>query len=178
MCDEAKLPPAGDDMKVLKSLRAMADEMSDRQAQRRVARLEVPVKLTRGLLTFAVFVALVLCVGVPLVLLLCGHTTSRTSQFSSLKHGLAVPGAGHGRRDCMDARTLSEPCGQSSRPSPELKGPDTTCCCRVLYCNWRPITAIVAIVAGIVVVFLSLCTAKCTIKRSRRVQGRPISSVD
>ena len=65
MCDDASKAQA--------ALNAQADRDSDRAAKTEIARIEAPVELVKAILTFAVLIAVILCIGVPLVLLLCGH---------------------------------------------------------------------------------------------------------
>ena len=50
-----------------------ADRISERETKKEIAQIEAPVELVKGVLTFAVLVAVVFCVGVPLVVLVCGR---------------------------------------------------------------------------------------------------------
>jgi len=74
MCDEKTLMPLVEQINRLREEfhETKADRISEREAKKEIAQIEAPVELVKGVLTFAVLVAVVFCVGVPLVLLLCG----------------------------------------------------------------------------------------------------------
>ena len=70
MCNEKpmdKIEP------LMEFIEKRADRIYEREAKKEIAKIEAPVELVKGVLTFAVLVAFVLCVGVPLVLLLFAH---------------------------------------------------------------------------------------------------------
>jgi len=75
MCDEKPQMPLEEQIKRLREEfhETKADRISEREAKKEIARIEAPVELVKGILAFAVLVAVVFCVGVPLVLLLAGR---------------------------------------------------------------------------------------------------------
>ncbi len=95
MCDEKQWMPLVEQIKAMKDfIETRANRISDREAKKEIARIEAPVELVKGVLTFAVLVAVVFCVGVPLVLLLRGRVLGGSNWQAIMSYCAIGAGAG------------------------------------------------------------------------------------